>query len=95
MCLLELIASDDSDLAVEIAEHAVDTIDRYIQDLEDMSPFDLHREERIRDHPLMHTEVRTQLEDLELIRNDTSPEVISRLRRTRRDPPRSSIGLPG
>lgn len=62
--LLELLEDRSPKHALEIACLARDTVDMYIQELENLSPGGQDLEEQIRSHKLMQTELRNQHDDL-------------------------------
>jgi uncharacterized protein len=95
--LLDLLDGGNLGQVMEGAALARDTVDMYVQELEDMDANDADLEERILGHPLMQQELRRQREDVELLeRLDlSSPAVVADLERRWRNPPRSSLDLPG
>jgi len=62
--LIDLLKTRDVEHAVSIASLARDTVDMYVQELEDMPPNAPDLEERIRLHGLMQNELQAQQDDL-------------------------------
>ena len=85
-----LTISPDVERVVEVASYARDTVDMYVQEIEEMPPGILDLEERIRQHPLMQSELKNQREALEAIATGILPEAAQRLWRS---PERSNIEL--
>ena len=67
--LLEYIISDSNDKIIEVASLARDTVDMYVQELEDMAPNDPNLEKMILEHPLMQQELKRQRQDIELLKD--------------------------
>ena len=67
--LLEYIISDSNDKIIEVASLARDTVDMYVQELEDMAPNDPNLEKMILEHPLMQQELKRQRQDIEMLKN--------------------------
>jgi uncharacterized protein YjaG (DUF416 family) len=61
---LDAIRMTDGSDAVEVASLARDTVDLYLQEMENLDPNDPGLEEAIRRNPLMQAELRRQREDL-------------------------------
>lgn len=62
--LLDAIDHPDRADAVEVASLARDTVDLYVQEIENLDPNDPRLEDAIRHHPLMQAELRRQREDV-------------------------------
>jgi uncharacterized protein YjaG (DUF416 family) len=67
--LLQLVMDCEEGQPKRIATFARDTVDTYVQALENISPTDLNLEHRIADHPLMRRELSCQKFDLEYLEN--------------------------
>lgn len=92
--LLNIIEADNADDVVQIAALCRDTVDMYVQELENMSPAAPDIEERILKHPLMQQELRRQNNDInELSALSSSPELIATFAERWRWPARSNIGI--
>jgi uncharacterized protein YjaG (DUF416 family) len=79
--------------AAAIASLCVDTVDMYVQELEQLDSADPELETKIRQHPLMQRELARQAADLDRLRA-FEPDLISELRRDWHAPERSNLGLP-
>jgi len=62
--VLDAVSQPEGADAVEVASLARDTVDLYVQEIENLDPNDRGLEEAIRRHPLMQAELRRQREDL-------------------------------
>ena len=62
--LLDAINEPDGADPVEVASLARDTVDLYVQEIENLNPNDRGLEDAIRRHPLMQAELRRQRDDL-------------------------------
>jgi uncharacterized protein YjaG (DUF416 family) len=62
--VLDAISEPEGADAIEVASLARDTVDLYVQEIENLDPNDRGLEEAIRRHPLMQAELRRQREDL-------------------------------
>jgi uncharacterized protein YjaG (DUF416 family) len=62
--LLDAIDDPDGANPVEVASLARDTVDLYVQEIENLDPNDRGLEDAIRRHPLMQAELRRQRDDL-------------------------------
>lgn len=62
--MLDAVSQPEGADAVEVASLARDTVDLYVQEIENLDPNDLGLEEAIRRHPLMQAELLRQREDL-------------------------------
>lgn len=88
--VVRLLMWPDPSIAVEIATLAVDTVDMFVQELEQMEPNSVGLEESIRTHPLMQAELLSQRLILEAIdRGVPTTEAVARWRR----PGQSNIGF--
>lgn len=65
--LMDFLLERDVDKIVDIAGFATDSVDLYVQEIEQIAPNTPDREERIRLHRLMQRELRKQEADLELL----------------------------
>ncbi len=93
--VLELLIGDDSSKVLEGASQTIDTVDMYVQELEQLVPQDPLRERKILRHPLMQDELKRQREDLDVLSQvDWSQQhVVADLARRWRRPAISNIGL--
>jgi len=66
-CVLDLLLDADVETAVEAASYARDTVDMYVQELEDMPANSPDLESRIHLHPVMQRELLNQRDALESI----------------------------
>jgi hypothetical protein len=79
--LVNLLRDDDAEHVVDATSYARDTVDLYVQELEDMDTDDPDLEERIRTHALMQRELRRQDDDLEYLRQTPiGPDDVDALR---------------
>ena len=76
--IAELLIEPDVEKAVEIASYGRDTVDMYVQELEDMPPNAPDLEERIRRHEMMQRELTRQREAIEAIEAGIQPEDAAR-----------------
>ncbi len=65
--LLQLVKDDKVDTVVEIASLCNDTVDMYVQELDDMPPNDSELDNKILEHPFMQREIEQQRKDIELL----------------------------
>lgn len=63
-CLLDALVNPEIADPVEVAVLSYDTVDIYVQEIEDLDPREDGFEDRILSHPLMQKELRRQREDL-------------------------------
>lgn len=66
---VEALADATAKSVIDVASLARDTIDLFVQETEGLDPNDTGLERKIIEHPLMQSELRTQKESLELLRN--------------------------
>lgn len=72
--LLDAIDELDSADPVEVASLARDTVDLYVQEIENWDPNDRNLEDAIRCHPLMQAELRRQRNDLDYLEHWTGSQ---------------------
>jgi uncharacterized protein YjaG (DUF416 family) len=72
--LLEALDEPGGADPVEVASLARDTVDLYVQEIENLDPNDRGLEDAIRRHPLMQTELRRQRDDLNYLERWTSSQ---------------------
>lgn len=89
---LEQLHDGGVEHAVEIGTLCVDTVDMFVQELEQFDAADPELEKKIRQHPLMQRELERQASDLRRLRA-FRPGLIPDLRRDWRAPERSNLGL--
>lgn len=89
-CTLDLIVNGIPDRALEVLELARDTVDHFVQEVENLTGQEHDLESRIARHPLMQAELARQAADLALLEAGTAP---SSLPGSWRHPTSSSIGL--
>ncbi|MBX3712653.1 MAG: DUF416 family protein [Lysobacter sp.] len=65
--LLDFLLEDDASKVVQVATYATDSVDLYVQEIEEMNPADPLLEQKILMHPLMQRELRQQEDDLTAI----------------------------
>ncbi len=93
VCLvLDYLLTNNIDSLVYVAEHAVDTVDLYVQESENMDSNDPKLEDRISRHPLMQKELAKQGDDLNLLAKTEllTTELLHKLRLSSKG---SNIGL--
>jgi uncharacterized protein YjaG (DUF416 family) len=88
--LLDQIPNAVPEKAVEVSTLARDTVDMYVQVLDNMPANSLGLEERIRLHPLMQKEIERQYFDLDLLSNAWTVNKIAELWRS---PQKSNMGI--
>jgi hypothetical protein len=94
VALLNSLRSRDRNAVASVASWARDSVDMYVQEVEDMSPQDPRLEERILGHSLMQQELARQREDLERLQGlRWSKDVADKLRFEWREPQVSNLGL--
>ncbi len=95
MLILELLEGHSIARILEVASLSRDTVDMYLQELENMEPNDPMLEEKILNHPLMQRELKQQREDLELLKSIDllDKEEILKLKNLWREPKKSNIDL--
>ena len=92
--VLRLQETDDSNIAVEIASLARDTVDMYVQMMEHLDPSEPALERKILNHRLMQAELRRQRDDLrQLASTPWSIVEARRLRAVWRSPAVSNLDL--
>lgn len=92
--VLEFLLESNVGKVVQCAELARDTVDMYVQELEDLDPNDAMLETTILNHPLMQQELQRQRTDLETLRNTEWQQVPANLAHSWRNPSMSNIGMP-
>ena len=65
--LLDFLLEEDASKVAQAATYATDSVDLYVQEIEEMSPVDPLLEQKILMHPLMQRELRQQEDDLTAI----------------------------
>jgi uncharacterized protein YjaG (DUF416 family) len=95
MLILEFVKNHSVEKVLEIASLSRDTVDMYIQELENMDSNDPNLEEKILGHHFMQRELVRQREDLELLRKAEviNEDVIIDLKRLWRGTEKSNIDL--
>ena len=71
---LELCVDGDLSHALRVATSSRDTVDMYIQKLEDLQPEDSQFEEKILNHPLMVREWKNQVDTLQALAGHVLPD---------------------
>jgi uncharacterized protein YjaG (DUF416 family) len=66
-CLLDCLMNMEVDKIAQTATYATDSVDLYVQEIENMKPDDPYLENKILSHPLMQRELLQQEEDLKSI----------------------------
>ncbi len=72
--LLDAVNEPDGADPIEVASLARDTVDLYVQEIENLDPNDGGLEDAIRCHPLMQAELRRQRDDLDYLERWTSSQ---------------------
>ena len=93
--VLDFLNTADSQSIAQSAQFAVDTVDLYIQELEDMDSDNPGIEEQILQHPLMQRELAAQKLDLQLLQEaSTIPtRLVDQFRARASQSGKSNIGL--
>jgi len=65
--LMSYFVEQDNELFLEIASLACDSVDMFVQELEDLNPQDSKLEDKILEHPLMQLELSRQRSDIEFL----------------------------
>lgn len=94
--LLDAVGKSDGADPVEVASLARDTVDLYVQEIENLDPNDRGLEDAIRRHPLMQAELRRQRDDLNFLERWTgSRSDAARQLRTKGEAPIGSLAATG
>ncbi len=92
--VLDLLADDDASHAVTIASLAGDTVDMYVQEIEQLEPGDPDLEAKILAHPLMQKELASQQQALAAAANlAAGSDGVAGFERDYRNRPVSNLGL--
>ncbi len=67
--ILDYLKSKDIERISQASSYAIDTVDLYVQEIENMSSTDPDLEEKIKLHPIMQKEIFNQFSDLEFLEN--------------------------
>ncbi len=73
---LDYVLSHQVERLVQTSSFAIDTVDLFVQELEDMPTISPGLESRISDHSLMQREILRQMDDLQFLSGDISPSEI-------------------
>ena len=94
--LLESILSVKSDKIAQIASFSIDSVDLYVQEIENMDPGDLELEFKILRHPFMQRELKVQSQVYDLIAStdELNQSLIRSLKGQWRALKKSNINLP-
>ena len=72
--VIELLREPSVDIAIEVATYGRDTVDMYVQELENMAANDPNLEEQISHHPMMQRELANQRDAIEAIQSGITPQ---------------------
>lgn len=94
--LLDYLLNSNPERVVQAATYATDSVDLFVQELENMVPNDPELEQKILAHPLMQRELAQQEKELQMIEQASSlnPEFLKRLRSAWDNNGRSNLDLP-
>ena len=94
--LLDYIVDNDLSKIVQAANCSTDSVDLYVQEIENMSPNDPNLEQKILMHPLMQRELSQQESDIEAIAavQSISPEFIGQRIASWNNNGKSNLDLP-
>jgi uncharacterized protein len=94
--LLEYLIEKNINAIVYIATYATDSVDMYVQVIEDLIPNSLDLEQRILEHPLMQRELLQQQKDIELVEKvgDVDSKFLNQLRNSWENNGKSNLDLP-
>jgi uncharacterized protein YjaG (DUF416 family) len=70
--VLDYLSEHRVEKIAQASSYAIDTVDLYVQEVENMKPNTADLEERIKNHPLMQNEIGNQLADLDFLENGGS-----------------------
>lgn len=70
----DYLRDNDISKLVQCSSYPVDSVDLYVQEIENMAPNSTDLEERIREHRLMQQEIERQISDLSTLRSGGSVE---------------------
>lgn len=84
--LLSFLLESDVSKIIHVANHAINSVDYYVQEIENLAPNDPHLEDLIRRHPLMQREIRRQKDSLKTLQDceDFNRDFIDEIRSTAR-----------
>lgn len=94
--LLEYLLESDVGKVVQAATYATDSVDLYVQEIENMVPNDPQLEQKILTHPLMQRELAQQEKDLKAIEltPSLSHEFLDQLKASWNNNGKSNLDLP-
>lgn len=94
--LLDFLLGSDAGKIVQAATYATDSVDLYVQEIENMDPNSPDLERRILAHPLMQRELQKQRENLESIAQAPilDASFLTQLRDSSNNKGRSNLDLP-
>ncbi|GAB4192661.1 MAG: YjaG family protein [Wenzhouxiangellaceae bacterium] len=94
--LLDYLLNSDAERIVQAATYATDSVDLFVQEIENMDPNDPELEQKIVTHPLMQRELAQQEKELQMIERASSltPELLTQLRSAWDNNGKSNLDLP-
>lgn len=94
--LLGYLLESDVGKVVQVATYATDSVDLYVQEIENMAPNDPQLEQKILLHPLMQRELTQQEDDLKAIEQvpSLSQEFLAQRKATWNNNGKSNLDLP-
>ena len=94
--LLDYLLESDVGKVVQVATYATDSVDLYVQEIENMAPNDPQLEQKILLHPLMQRELTQQEDDLKAIEQvpSLSQEFLAQRKATWNNNGKSNLDLP-
>jgi uncharacterized protein YjaG (DUF416 family) len=95
-CLLDFLLESDVNKIVQAATYAIDSVDLYVQEIENMPPNDPKLEPKILAHHLMQRELAQQEENLKMIEQTPflSHEFLARLKKSWDNNGKSNLDIP-
>lgn len=94
--LLDYLLENDVDKIVQVATYAIDSVDLYVQEIENMVPNDPRLEQKILSHSLMQRELMQQEENLKAIEQarHLNQEFLDRLKQSWDNNGKSNLDIP-
>lgn len=94
--LLDYLLKRDAARIVQAVRYATDSVDHFVQEIENMAPNDPELEQKIVTHPLMQRELAQQEKELQMIEQASSldHEFLKQLRSTWDNHGKSNLDLP-
>ena len=95
-CLLDYLLENDVGKIVQVATYATDSVDLYVQEIENMAPNDPELEQKILTHQLMQKELTQQEENLKAIEQASALDsnFLAQLKASWNNNKKSNLNLP-